>query len=268
MSDTDLSADRNFDDLAERFSRRIHNSLKGRIRVAVVQRDLRETIPGLGENSATDKLRILDAGGGPGGFAVLLAEQGHDLVYCDISGKMLALAREQARQAGVEESVRFYQEPVQTLLEKDRDFQVILFHAVLEWLAKPREVLDQIISVMPGGARLSLLFYNERSIVFRNLLRGNFYRATSSDQRGHEGSLTPSHPLDPDDVKGWLQAHPVSICCESGVRTFYDYGERNRLDQRTPEQIIEMEKRFSRQSPYRDLARYYHIIIQKNRGPR
>lgn len=262
-SDTPLE-DRNFDDLADRFARNIQNSLKGRIRFAVVERDLREAVPQLWNGRP---LRVLDAGGGLGGFALHLAALGHQLVYCDISGKMLALAREQAQQSGLINAVQFCHEPVQTLIAKDRHFDVILFHAVLEWLASPRKVLLQILQAMQPGARLSLLFYNERSIVFRNLLRGNFFRATAESQRGEQGSLTPIHPLNPDDVKDWVMGHDTRMLCESGVRTFFDYGEKPRLAQRTPEQIIDTELRFSRQAPYRDLARYYHLVIEKQQVP-
>ncbi len=262
-SDTPLE-DRNFDDLADRFARNIQNSLKGQIRFAVVERDLEETVPELIQGKP---LRILDAGGGLGAFALQLARQGHELVYCDISGKMLNMARQQAEQEGLADRLRFYHEPVQTLIQRDQQFDLILFHAVLEWLANPRDVLDQILTAMGPGTKLSLLFYNERSIVFRNLLRGNFFRAISDTQRGDKGSLTPLHPLNPDDVRAWIAAHDTRLLCESGVRTFFDYAEKPRLARRTPEQIMEMEIRFSRQLPYRELGRYYHLVIDKQQVP-
>lgn len=255
-----IAQDRNFDDLAERFSRNIQNSLKGKIRYAVVQRDLRDSVPQLWGDQ---RLSVLDAGGGLGAFALDLARRGHQLTYCDISGKMLDLARQQAQDQRLADQIGFFHEPVQTLLGRTRDFDVVLFHAVLEWLASPWTVLDQILDALLPGAKLSLLFYNERSIVFRNLLRGNFFQAMAENLSGDRGSLTPMHPLDPDEVRGRIQVHPVKLLCESGVRTFFDYGEKQRLAQRTAEQVIEMELRFSRERPYRDLARYYHVVIEK-----
>ena len=260
MDNPSALRDRNFDDLAERFSRNIQNSLKGKIRYAVVRRDLQEMIPALWSQPG---LQVLDAGGGLGGFALELAQQGQQLTYCDISGKMLELARQQAREQGLEDSICFFHEPVQSLLARHRSFDVVLFHAVLEWLANPWEVLDQMLDALAPGAKLSLLFYNERSIVFRNLLRGNFFRATADSLSGDRGSLTPMHPLNPDAVRSRVLEHPVRLHCESGVRTFFDYGEKPRLAERTAEQIIEMELRFSRESPYRELGRYYHLVIEK-----
>lgn len=251
--------DRNFDDLVERFSKNIYQSLKGKIRLSVVRRDLQERVPEITQGSP---LRILDAGGGLGVYSAELAQQGHQVVYCDISKKMLNAAREGAKKQGVADAIQFYHESIQSILQRDTNFQLVLMHAVLEWLGNPKEVLDQVIESLPSGAKLSLLFYNQQSIVFRNLLRGNFFRATSENQKGDKGSLTPSNPLNPDDVKQWVAAHNVTITAASGVRVFYDYGEKDRLAQRTPEQIIATEIEFSRREPYRSLGRYYHLIIE------
>lgn len=248
--------DKNFDDLVDRFTTNIYQSPKGQIRLAVVKEDLRDFIP-------SQPARILDAGGGLGGLAVELAEANHHVVYCDISANMLAQAQLQAEVRGVTDNMDFYHESIQSLLTRQRDFSLILCHAVLEWVAQPKQLLTQLVTAMPPGGLLSLLFYNKQSIVFRNLLRGNFFKATAGDQAGDKGSLTPVHPLNPNDVKGWLAAHNVEILLQSGVRVFYDYGEKDRLAQRTMEQIIATELAFSKQQPFRDLGRYYHLVIRK-----
>ncbi|MCG8316962.1 MAG: methyltransferase domain-containing protein [Pseudomonadales bacterium] len=253
--------DKNFDDLFDRFAANIYQSLKGQIRLAVIRQDLQEFVP---EIATANSLRVLDAGGGLGVLTAELALRGHHLVYCDISAKMLNAARQQAEALALAHPVELFHEPIQTLLKRDQNFQLILFHAVLEWLSEPQKVLDQMIESMEVGAKLSLLFYNRQSIIFKNLLRGNFFKATADSFRGDKGSLTPSHPLDPDDVRRWLSHHNVNILCASGVRVFNDYGEKARLQHRTDDQIIETELRFSRQQPFRELGRYYHLVIAKN----
>ena len=45
--------------------------------------------------------RVLDAGGGTGRVGVALAERGHEVVVADLSAKMLQVAHDKARQAGV-----------------------------------------------------------------------------------------------------------------------------------------------------------------------
>ncbi|MCG8672016.1 MAG: methyltransferase domain-containing protein [Pseudomonadales bacterium] len=267
-SKINFDEDRNFDDLHERFSKNIYQSLKGQIRLAVLRHDLQEVLPALWES---DSLSVLDAGGGLGMFTTEFARLGHRVNYCDISKKMLDSAAELARAEQLA-TIQFHHESVQSHIERDCQYNVILLHAVLEWLADPRQVLEQVLSAMQAGSHLSLLFYNQQSIVFRNLIRGNFFKASASDQQGDKGSLTPSNPLKPDDVKSWISSHndqnddgqpAYEICCESGVRVFYDYSERERIALRTSDQVIETEIAFSRQEPYRALGRYYHLIIKK-----
>ena len=61
-----MQQDRNFDDLAERFQRKIYGGLKGEIRLAVLWRDLESEVPALKEGRP---LRILDVGAGLGQLA-------------------------------------------------------------------------------------------------------------------------------------------------------------------------------------------------------
>lgn len=100
--------DRNFDDIAEQFHRRIGNSLKGRLRRAVVRRDINECLSGF---DAAPK-SVLDAGGGYGQMAIQAALAGHRVHYCDLSEVMTGKAKEQARDAGVEHLIRFDTLPV------------------------------------------------------------------------------------------------------------------------------------------------------------
>src|SRR5215208_6831641 len=45
--------------------------------------------------------RVLDIGGGPGRYAIWLAQRGHPVVLTDLSAKLLAIAREQVAASGV-----------------------------------------------------------------------------------------------------------------------------------------------------------------------
>ena len=56
-----MSRDRNFDDLAELFAGRIYSGSKGRIRLALLERDLLEVMPDLLQPARG--LQVLDAGG-------------------------------------------------------------------------------------------------------------------------------------------------------------------------------------------------------------
>ena len=89
-----IDKDRNFDDLADKFARKIYGGLKGDIRLAVIWRDLLAVVPAI---EGQTPLRILDVGGGLGQFTLRLAGLGHSLIYSDLSQNMLSQTQQQAR---------------------------------------------------------------------------------------------------------------------------------------------------------------------------
>lgn len=253
-------ADRNFDDLLERFRRNVHESPKGAIRQTIVWGDLVESIPGL-EGGAS--LSILDAGVGLGQMALRLAEQDHEVVACDISGEMLNQTRELISSYLPEAKVEYLHTPVQQLPARyERQFDVVLFHAVLEWLSEPEATLEGLLRFLKPGGYLSLLFYNQNAIIWRNLARGNFRKVKTGDYRGDPGSLTPLQPQKPEVVYEWLERWGLERLTTSGVRVVYDYLSKALQQERSLEDIIEMEQLHSRQEPFRSLGRYIHVICK------
>lgn len=255
--DTGDTGDKSFDGLAQRFQANIYNSLKGKIREAVLWHDLEPVL------ASKDRFTVFDAGGGLGRCSIQLAGRGHQVTYCDLSAEMVSAAQTAAEEADVKDIV-FIHGPMQQQLENFERYDLVLVHVVLEWLDDPQAALQSVLNALAPGAYLSLMFYNIHSVVLRNLIRGNFYRACASDQSGQKGSLTPINPLDPATVHAWLAACKLNVVAESGVRVFYDYRDNERMAQRTEEQIIATELQFSQQDPYRPLGRYYHLLLQKN----
>lgn len=92
-------SDRNFDDLTEKFSRKVYGGLKGDVRLAVIWRDLLSVMPAI---NSSQPIRVLDVGGGLGQMSVRLAELGHHVTYNDVSLNMSAVAKQSANKAGVE----------------------------------------------------------------------------------------------------------------------------------------------------------------------
>nr|WP_255771369.1 methyltransferase domain-containing protein [Microbulbifer guangxiensis] len=255
--------DRNFDDLAHRFRSRIYGGLKGEVRLAVLNRDL---APFLGE--APGALRVLDAGGGQGQFALDLAEAGHQVTIADISAAMLEQAREHARDRGLEGQVEFLNCPLQELPDSaahcDRD--LVLCHAVLEWLAEPHSAVAALRRLLRPGGYLSLTFYNRRALEFRLLQRGSFRQLDRNIDTGfwggHPGSLTPQNPLRLEWVEDWLAQHGLQIISHSGIRCFHDYMTPSIREKLPAAAIVEKELEYSRVDPYRQLARYVHLLCR------
>lgn len=261
--------DRNFDGLADRFKRNIYGGLKGDIRIAVLERDLSTTI----FNLDSRPLRILDAGGGQGQFSINLAQQGHHITLCDISSDMLNLAAEEVNRLGLENNVTILHESIQSITQRVNDpndplapFDLVLCHAVMEWVIDPLLLLSNLSSLTIAGGYLSLTFYNQNSVMMKNILRGNISRALQQDQAGYPGSLTPTQPLAPEQVYAWFETLPFELISKSGIRCFHDYILDPVARQHSPEELLALELQHSQIEPFRSLARYIHLVGKKSLG--
>ena len=253
-----MSTDRNFDDLAEKFQRKIYGSLKGQARIAVLRRDLERLLP---VNSVERRLAILDAGGGQGQLSLRYAAQGHKVVLCDISERMLELASSSAHKLGVSDRVTLIHDRVQNLAQHETGcFDLVLNHALLEWTAQPEQILPLLAKFLAEDGVLSTAFYNHAGVLFRNLVRGNLFKVAKGDWQGDEGSLTPSNPPTIEAVEAWHQAAGLEIISRSGIRVFSDYLNNNKLEQISREDIIAQELTYSTHPDLWRMARYIHMI--------
>ena len=256
-----IKTDRNFDDLTDRFAKNIYGSAKGEVRLAIVWEHLLRTLPQL---TAGRPLRILDAGCGLGQMGLKLAKLGHELVLSDISEKMVNETKKLFENEACKSSVTFLHKPVQALSADELEtFDLILFHAVLEWLADPEKTLHHVSSLIKSDGHLSLMFYNRDALVFRNLIRGNWRKAESDNLQGDEGGLTPYHPLSLDSVQSWLDQWGYKTLSRAGVRVIYDYMERRIRDKRPIEEIVRIEMKYAQHEPYLHMGRYLHVIAKK-----
>jgi S-adenosylmethionine-dependent methyltransferase len=255
-----MKNDRNFDDLARRFNDNIYGGPKGQIRLAILQEDLNTLLSCIPANTS---LRILDAGCGLGYMALYLAQRGHEVVLCDHSAEMLQRAQQLFADQAPAAKVTFIESPVQVLQQHvEGQFDLVLFHAVLEWVSEPQRTLEGLLTFLRPAGYFSLLFYNRNSLVMRNLLRGNFRKLISEQFAGDPKSLTPTNPLHPEDVYNWLEAMGLTVLARTGVRIVYDYLPREIRQQRALEDIMEMERRYCRQDPFIALGRYIHVLAQ------
>ncbi len=253
--------DRNFDDIADKLDSKIYGSIKGRLRLAVLERDLQEEgLPTPGKQP----LRVLDAGGGAGQFSVTLAAMGHRIVYCDISATMVERAREQYRLQAPLADAEFIHAPIQALdAQALGTFDLILCHAVLEWLAEPHETLNGLLQLLKPGGKISTLFYNRNSLMMLYLIRGRFDKVMTDNLGGWGNSLTPTNPQDPQEVLSWFSQWQYETLCYSGVRCFYDYITAKRRDEFSYEELLAAELKVSRLEAFRSTARYLHLLSRK-----
>ena len=171
MSIASIHEDRNFDGLAEHFKKKIYGSPKGEIRLQLLWEDLSEHL--LNDIEKEQSLSVLDVGGGIGQIAAKLAKSGHKVILTDVSTDMLALAAEHfSEQQLCETDYQLKNLSINQLDQlNEHSFDLVVFHAVLEWLAKPESGLKQVMKQVQKGGCISLMFYNKHSVIMKNLLK-------------------------------------------------------------------------------------------------
>ena len=147
--------DYNFDVMADKFEKSIYGTIKGEWRLKLLQEDLESIY------ESKTKLDIWDAGCGMGQMALWFASKGHTLTCNDISYKMLQKAKDTFEHHNLEAT--FYKAPAQEVASMIESKDLVIFHAVIEWLANPLDGLEMVSSKVKDGGYLSILFFNQHS---------------------------------------------------------------------------------------------------------
>ena len=249
-------SDRSFDGIAAKFQHNIYNSTKGKVRQAVLLRDLAEL------DILRQPTQILDVGAGQGQLSLALAEQGHSVHLTDISADMLQIAQQQAQQQQLA-NVSFEQIGLAELASSHQQrYPLILCHAMLEWLAEPEQAILQLKRLLAPGGILSLMFYNKDAKRFGNILFGNFDYVAADFQVKKKVSLNPQQPLVPTDVEKWCKQAGFRLLQKTGVRCFHDYLRDRALQQSHFDQLLALELQYNRMEPYASLGRYQHLLLK------
>ncbi|ELO4019349.1 tRNA uridine 5-oxyacetic acid(34) methyltransferase CmoM [Vibrio fluvialis] len=258
-----MTEDRNFDDIAHKFAKNIYGSDKGEIRQVIVWEDLLQLLSHFGE--ASKPLHVLDAGGGLAQMSQKLAKLGHRVTLCDLSSEMLQLAEKDIANHGLLEQYRLVHSPVQSIQDHLSDpVDIVMFHAVMEWLADPRPALDNLLAQVRPGGMVSVMFYNYHGLVYKNAVCGNIPHVLEGMPHRKRFKLQPQKGLIPTDVYQWIEDAGFEICGKSGIRCFSDYiGNMKNMGEYQYEDVLALEQKFCRQEPYLSLGRYIHVWAKK-----
>ncbi|MGX5914063.1 methyltransferase domain-containing protein [Aliidiomarina sp. Khilg15.8] len=251
-------SDRSFSGDVARFQKNIYSTAKGAIREAVLQADLTPLL----QSSRT--LRVLDVGAGIGQVNQLFATQGHQVVHTDIASDMVDAAKELHNEAGLSDFYQYHSCSIQELtqqLPQNSRYDVILCHAVLEWLDDPQRALSTLDSLLAPGGTLSLMFYNRDAKTMANLIYGNFDYVNAGLKVKKKVRFSPQQPLTIEQVRNWSTQLGWELTTHSGVRCIHDYLRDISHQSRTD--LIDMELAYRRRDPFRLLGRYQHFLLQK-----
>jgi len=254
-----MSDDRNFDALSERFTRTIYGTPRGRLRLAALTRDFDDF-----DIAVKDK-QVLDIGGGQGHFSFLLAEKGASISLCDISSEMIAqaLGRFADSELALQAKVCALQDVEQTF---PGTYDIILNHAVLEWLESPLDAIPALCAKVRPGGWLSIMFYNLHGHQWRQLMNGRLHEPMAANPVLKQTGNAPMHPLEPQDVMRAIKNEKLEIKRWRGIRCVRDHLPGKIRLRLSEEAIAESDLAFGLLDPYRQLGRYIHVLARRADG--
>lgn len=211
--------------------------------------------------------RIVDVGGGTGGFAVPLAELGHRVQVIDPSPDALASLDRRARERGVADLVTGQQGDLADLASLVDEADLVLCHGVLEMVDDPAASLGAIAGVLRPGGHLSLLVAQRHAAVVARAMAGHFQAARElldgDTQVG--GSGRGGHRFTHDEVTELLAAAGLQPTSVQAVRVFADLVPGNLLDLEpgATTALVELERAVATRPEYLPLAAQLHVIARR-----
>ena len=247
--------DQSFDSILNKFKRNIYGSTKGILRHELLLTHLSQNLDLQGR-----KLNVLDAGAGTGIMSLELLNLGHKVTINDISEQAIEDVKQQLTETP---NVEYVIGPLQDI-PAEGQFDLVVCHAVLEWLESPKQALQHILPLLAEQGVLSLSFFNKHAHRFGNLLYGNFDYVARDMRHKNTVRLNPNNALVPEEILAFLQELNLQISFCAGIRCFHDYLFDRSKQQEDYQQLKQMELKYGVQAPYKWLGKYFHIIAHKN----
>ncbi len=231
---------------------------RGTARTAVVWAALHEALD--------EGARIVDIGGGTGGFAVRLAQLGHTVTVVDPSPDALAALARRAAESDVLDRVTGLQGDVDGLLDVVDEADVVLCHGLLEVVDDPAAALATIHEVLRPGGVLSLLVAQRHAAVLARAMAGHFQQAL-----GLLDGSTPAtggrsgHRFTHDEAVALLVGAGFTVDSVHGVRVFADLvpGSLLDLEPGATAALVELERAVSTRPEYLPLATQLHLLSHR-----
>jgi SAM-dependent methyltransferase len=238
------------------------------VRTAVVWDYLRAALHRL--DPAADGLRVLDAGGGSGGFAVPLAQLGHTVTVVDPSPDSLAALERRVAESGTAQQVRAVQGDAAGLpdLVPAGAFDVVLCHSVLEVVDDPLEAVQAIGHALRPGGVASVLTVNRIAAVLSRVAAGRLGEARRllADPDGSTGAGDPlARRFTLEELELLLSAAGLRPRTVHGVRVFADTvpaalldGDAHALDD-----LLALERAAAERPAYLAVATQLHVLADR-----
>ena len=250
-----------FEALQSRFKRNVYGTTKGLLRLDLLKEDFQEFI----EPQLKGRSLVLDVGCGEGRLSLPLIQAGHVTTMMDISEEVLGSVKQRCETQKIDITrVNWLAGSLHSLLPGiEKNFDLVIMHAVMEWLDEPWQGLQLVLARVVRGGLFSLAFYNRNSLIYRNLLQGNFRKIKKDNWQQSSTGLTPVNPIAPQQLYPYMEQQGFELITKRGIRCFYDFMRPEVKQSRSYEDVLEMERQYSREEPFLSLGRYIHCLWRR-----
>jgi SAM-dependent methyltransferase len=220
------------------------------------------------------ELRVLDIGGGTGGFAVRVAELGHRVTVVDPSPDALAILDRRSHESAVADRIAGLQGDLATVSEQvdAGSVDVVLCHGVLEVVDDPAAAMDAITGVLRMDGALSLLVSQRHAAVLARAMAGQLDQARELLSTDLSGDGLPSraaggtpHRFTAEETTAMLTGAGFSDVTLHAVRVFSDLVPSSLVDLEpgAADALLALEHAVAGRPEYLTLAVQIHAIARR-----
>ena len=238
---------------------------EGRLRLDLAFANLQEFLP-----QATRSLLALDIGAGTGAMAVRLARLGLHVTLLDESPPMLDIAKCAAREAGVTERIALKHGAAVQIADllRDRSFDVILCHNVLEYVDDPCAVMrSAALALRDRSSIISILVRNQAGEVLKAAIQDGDLTATAHNltaEWGYESLYGGKVRLfTAESLQAMLLEASLALTAKRGIRVMSDYLPQSISRSDEYERILELERKLGSRPEFAAVARYTHCLAHQ-----
>lgn len=214
---------------------------------------------------------VLDIGGGTGGFAVRIAERGHEVRVIDPSPDALAALARRAEEKGVADRVTAEQGDLSDLsdLVPEGSVDVVLCHGVLEVVADPAAALAAVAAVLRPGGVLSLLVAQRHAAVIARAMAGHFQQARDLLAGGPgtvpSGARGAGRRFTAAEVEELLGTAGLTVTTRQAIRVFSDLvpGALHDNEPGAADALVELERAVATVPEFLPLATQVHLVAHR-----
>jgi len=224
-----------------------------------------DAVVGRLERGDMARARVVDIGGGTGGFAVRLAREGHAVTVVDPSPDALAALARRADEAGVAGLVTGVQGDLTDIGTHvaPGSADVVLCHGVLEVVPDPAAALRTITGVLREGGLLSLLVAQRHAAVVARAMAGHFQQALGMLDDPVSGRGGRRYTA--DEVAALLADAGFTLEETHAVRVFADLvpGSLLDLEPGATAALVDLERAVAGRPEYLPLATQVHLLATR-----